>query len=403
MTEVGKEIQIMFGNFFNSLSAVVQAVILLLLAWIAASIVRAVVKKLITGLMKKKDTKGVINQDTSKSTIDLIGNLVYAIVFCLFLPGALDKLGMTSVSGPIMSMVSTFLNYLPNIIAAVIVVAFGAFLAKLVMQIVASVLKKTQLDSLQEKCGIEKGEDNGFSDIIAKIVYAFIIVIFVIAAIQILNISAISEPAVAMVAQIFDIIPKIFAAAILIAFGAFLAKLLDKLVRSFLAGTGLDKFCEEFIPVSEGKEPVKVSEIIAMVVRIIIDIIFIVSGVKVLGIEVLSNIGSAVIGYLPAILSAIIIFAIAWIIADKVGKLIIKNNEKATGLAMAAKSGIIILATFMALSQLGVASGIINTLFFVAVASVGIAFAIAFGNGGKEWAKDKLDEISKNTEDQIKK
>lgn len=178
----------------------------------------------------------------------MLGSIVFAIIFILFLPGAFDKLGMTDVSQPLASTASIFFNFLPNIVAAAIVIAFGGFLAKLVMELLNKALKSTKLDSLQEKCGVEAKEGAGFSDIISKIVYALVLVVFVVAALQILNISAISDPATEMVTQIFNIIPALFVAIILVAFGIFLANVVGNLLETVLAGTGLDTWARGFIP-----------------------------------------------------------------------------------------------------------------------------------------------------------
>ena len=88
------------SNFFNpligGLPIVIQALILLLLALIAASVARAVVKKIMNSVLArriKNDEELVTKKDTADLS-NLVGNIVYAIVFLLFLPGPLDKLGL---------------------------------------------------------------------------------------------------------------------------------------------------------------------------------------------------------------------------------------------------------------------------------------------------------------------
>lgn len=389
-----------FDPLIGGLSSTIQAVLLLLLAWIFATVFRNIVKSILNKIYASH-LKAVSEEtkNESRSTVDLLGNLTYAVVFFLFLPGALDKLGLNNVSAPISSMASKFIGFLPNIIAAVILITFGVFLAKLVCQLISGALKKTKLDILQSQCGIEARAGNEFSDIIAKIVYALILVTFVVAAIQVLNIPAISGPATAMVSQIFSFLPRLFAAVILIAFGIFLANLVGKLVRSILSGTGMDKYAKATFQ-NNNEKATPASSIIGNIVTAVINILFFVSAIKILQIDVLTNVGNAIIGYLPSLLAACLVLIAAWAAANWAGDSILKTYPKAEGLAVAAKTGIMVLAGFMAISQLGISKAIINTLFMWLCIAVAAAFAIAFGIGGRDWAKQKLEEMERDKNSQ---
>jgi len=393
-------------NFANpligGLPPVIQAIIILLIAWIVAAALRAALKKHLRWAFGKRVERVGGSTTAYDESVNILGNIVFAIVFILFLPGAFDLLGMTSISQPLASTAAIFFNFLPNIIAAIIVIAFGAFLAKLVEQLCNRGLKKTKLDSLQEKCGVHAKEGSGFSDIIAKIVYALILVVFVVAGIQILNISAISDPATSMVSQIFNIIPALFVAIILVAFGIFLANIVGNLLETVLLGTGFDQWARGFMPHKDGAEPtLSISHVINIVVKIVIDIIFVVAAIQIVNIQVLTDVGMAIIGYLPAILAAVLVLAIAWVCAEAASKAILKSNPKAAGVAFASKCGIIVIAVFMALSQLGVAPEIVNTLFLIAAGAIGVAFAISFGIGGRDFAQRTLENVSKNAEGQL--
>lgn len=387
--------------WFNSLNPTLQnalfAIALLLLAWIAASVARSVVTKIVEGVYTKKLNSAPEEVQAQKQDIiSLLGNIVYAVVFMLFLPGALDKLGVSSVSSPISQMASKFLSYLPNIIAAILVFVFGLFLAKLVKQVLSIVLKKTKIDSLQERAGFTGETGTGFSDLLANLAYALILVIFVIAALQILKLEAISGPAMAMVQNIFDYVPKIFAAVVLVAFGVFLANLVSKLLDGVLEGTGVDKSLASLLP----NETMKASNILSSIVNVLINIFFVVSALNVLDIEVLSRVGNAVITYLPNIVAAILIMLVAWVGTDKLRNVILAADGSSKALADGSRVVLLILAAFMALQQLGIAPTIVNTLFGVVVVALALAFALAFGIGGRDFAKKKLEEIDNKKNNQ---
>jgi len=384
-------------GFYAGLSTALKAVILLIIALVAAAIARAVVKKILIAIMSRTEDSDIEDVETGKEeTVTIIGNITYAVVFLLFLPGALDMLHISSVSGPIASMTTKFLNYLPNIIAAVLVIVFGLFLAKLVKQIVLMLLSKTKIDKLQEKCGIKDAGKNTFSNIIGNVAYAAIMLIFVVASLQILNLRAISDPATSMVEMLLSYVPLIFAATIIVLFGAFLAGIVSSLLAGVLAGTGIDDKAESLFPKNaEGERVTSASKLISIIVNVVINVFFVVSAIEVLKIDVLTEIGTTVIKYMPNVLAAVIIVILAWILANKVASVIIKA-EAGTVIAMIAKYGIITLAGFMALSQLGIASRIVEWLFYAIIGACAVAFAIAFGVGGREWAAKKLEDIDKS-------
>ena len=388
-----------FRGFFGN--PVVQAILLLLLAWIVAVIARAIVRKILSGYAARKAPSAPEEvRAISGDTIRIIGNIVFAVVFLLFLPGALEKLGLSSVTAPLTGLASKFINFLPNLIAAIILIAFGFFLAKLASQLLSKLLKKTKLDSFQAHCGIQPRAGSEFSDIIAKIAYALILIIFVVAGIQVLNISAISNPATEMVSTIFRFIPLLFAAIILIAFGIFLGNLIGNLVRSILGGTGLDNISASTYQTKFPKAA-PLSRIIGYIVTAVIDIIFVVAGIKILGIEVLSDVGGAIIGYLPSLLAACIVLVAAWAASSWIQKLITKSYPKAGTLALLVKVLIMVLAGFMAISQLGISKDITDTLFKWICIGGAAAFALAFGLGGRDWAKARLEKFSGSIDEQL--
>ena len=379
------------GTFFDStLQSAVVAVLLLIVALVAASIAKSIVKKVVSSLFSRgvDATDDIKNQE--KETANLIGNIAYAIVFMLFLPGALDRLGVSSVSAPITNMATKFLNYLPNLIAAGLVIMFGTFLAQLVKQLLTIALKKTKVDSLQEKAGINVSVENSISDVVGSFAYVVVLVLFVVSALQILNLDAISAPAAEMVNTIFGYIPSVFAAIILIIFGIFLANLTTKLLDGVLKGTGFDESASKLFP---KQSKMSISNLISQIVRVVIIVFFVVSALNVLNIEVLSNVGNALIAYLPNIIASVLIVLVASIVANKVEELVVSANPKSTSLGSLLKYAIYVLAAFMTLTQLGIAESVVSSAFNYLLLAVGAAFVLAFGLGGRDWAAKKLEEF----------
>lgn len=382
----------------STLINLLVAILLLIVAFIAAKIVKKLVIKLLKAVNAEKVLAKLGVKDTVTNTsIEFVGKLAYFVTFLLFLPGVLDKLGMQSVSAPITSMANSFLAFIPKLVAAGIIIAVGLFIANIVKDLLISVLKAVKVDALQEKAGIAASETTSFSAVIANVIYGIIVLIVITTGLDQLDIAAISNPANEVVAAIFDIIPNVLGAIVIIAVGVFIAKLVAKLLESLLAGVGTDSLIEK-ITGSDCKKVV-LSKVISEVVKYVLVVIFVVEGINVLNLPVLTNIGAAIIGYLPAVLSAVIILAIGMFAANTVESLIAKKFPTAKGSAFIAKVAIYVLVVFLCLSQLGVATAIVETTFVLIIAALCVAFAIAFGVGGRTFAANTLEKLEKKIDD----
>ena len=388
----------MLENFFDSILRqvpdVLYAILLLIIAFIAAKTVKSLVYKLMK-VVKVENLLGKVGiKDSVKDTsIEFVAKLSYFVTFLLFLPGVLDRLGMGSVSAPITNMVDSFLSFIPKMVAAGIIVAVGVFVANMVKELLITVLKAVKVDALQEKAGIRASEGAYFSNIIANAVYGVILLIVVTSALEQLGIDAISGPANDVVTTILDLIPDVLGAIVIVAVGVFIAKLVAKLLENLLAGVGADSFLEKVTGNTTKK--LALSKIISTAVKYVIVTIFVVQGINVLDLAILTNIGMAVLAYLPVILSTVIILAIGIFAANAAGAAILNKFPNAKVPALIAKVAIYVIIAFVCLSQLGVAIAIVETTFLFIIAALCVAFAIAFGVGGRTFAANTLEKLEK--------
>lgn len=385
-------LQGLWNSFFQALPSVISAVLLLLLALIVASIAKNIIVRGLRKINADKftDKLGIADEKTG-SSVDFLGKLVFFIVFLLFLPGVLDKLGMQNVSTPIAAMVSQFLNFVPNILAAAIILLVGIFIANIIRQLLTPILKRFNVDKIQEKAGIKASEGATISSVIAYIIYVFILIPVIIAALKVLNISAISDPAISMLNKILLFLPNIFVAIAIIVVGIYIAKIVGNLSTSILSGIGTDAFIQK-IPQNESSKlhDFSLSKIIGEAIKYVIILLFVVEAINIINLEVLQFVGKSIISYLPFVISAIIILVAALLLAIWAEGLIKKSFPDAKLSALVVKYVIIILAVFMVLNQLGIAATIVNAAFIIILGAVAVAFAIAFGIGGREFAANIL-------------
>ena len=124
------------------------ALLLLIVGYLVAKGIGIAITKLLAkiGLDKLTENSGVASAvqstglDTSASAI--IGKIVYWLIFLLFMIAAADSLGLPRVSDTI----NGFVQYLPKLIGALLVVIIGLFAAHLVRTAIETATASMQLD-----------------------------------------------------------------------------------------------------------------------------------------------------------------------------------------------------------------------------------------------------------------
>ena len=391
----------MFNEFLYTLQNIwnigfVRFIVFLVLAFVAAKFVSGLVTKLLKLLkLDEKFDKWGINEGAAGTSMQFVGKLVYLIVFLSFISGALEAIGVNAVASPISRFVAIFVEYLPNIVAAVILVYVGILVAQILGQIVSVLLKKTRIDTLVKRVDSENRNVVLLSDILTKIVETAVILIAVVSALGVLNISAISAPAIGIVHAIFGAIPNIILAAVVVAVGCLVANLACGLLYNVLVAVNFDKLANKVLP----QMKLSATKVVVNIVKTVIILFVAAQGVQALNLSIFTMIVAEVIGYLPLVIKAAVILLAAYIGANMLGNVIVTANANAANIAKIAKAGIFTVAGFMILSQLGIAPAIVETAFVVVISAIAVAFALAFGLGGKDYAKkllEKFDENQKN-------
>lgn len=386
-------------NLLNSILGGIGSIVAAALILVIAFVVAAIVKSLVLKLIDKTKLKDILTKADAEgkpgSAKEFIGKLVYLLVFLLFVPGIFSALGLGSVMAPISNILNTIWGYVPNIVAAAIVLVVGNLIAKLVRQLLVPVFDKLNINKLQEKAGIEvKGADK-LSNTLAYIVYVLILIPTVIMALTVLNITVISTPAVSMLNTVIGFIPNIVIGLVIIVIGCMIGKLVGQIVTKLIASAGLDAKLQGLL--DDKNQKFVLSKVTGGVVYAVVVIFFVVEGLNVLKLDVLTQIGAVIIAYMPTVLAAVLILAATVIVSSMVEKALRKNGLNTY--AVVAKAAIIVVGVFMILSQLGIAAEIVNSAFVLIVAALAVAFAIAFGVGGKEFAAKALKKLEEKKDD----
>ncbi|WP_019988979.1 mechanosensitive ion channel family protein [Rudanella lutea] len=131
------------------------------------------------------------------------------------------------------TLINQFVDFVPKLIGAIVIMAIGVLVAKSVAAIVSRVLKQVGFDRIGDKLNDidvirQLQTEIKLSEIVAKVLYYFILLVFITAATETLGIAAITN----MVLSLVNFIPKLVAAAIMLQIGVLLADALKKAVIS---------------------------------------------------------------------------------------------------------------------------------------------------------------------------
>ena len=132
-------------------------------------------------------------------------------------------------------------NFIPNLFGALVVVLLGFLVAKLLDTLLSKLLAKFGLDRLMAGTGLTKLLGRGglrvpISTLIGKIVYWFVLLIFLVSAAESLGLQRVS----ATLDMLALYLPKVFGAALVLLVGVLLAQLVNGVVRGAAEGVGLD-------------------------------------------------------------------------------------------------------------------------------------------------------------------
>lgn len=118
-----------------------------------------------------------------------------------------------------------------------------------------------------------------------------------------------------------------------------------------------------------------------------------VSAISALGIPALTGFTNQVLAYLPNVIAALAIFAVAGLVAGAVAGLAKRTLGESPLGRVASTMGpvlVMVIASFMILTQLRIAPTVVLVTYSALIGALALGSALAFGLGGREVAADML-------------
>jgi hypothetical protein len=193
--------------------------------------------------------------------------------------------------------------------------------------------------------------------------------------------------------QVFgDIVPALLGALVILFAGYLLAKVLERLIERFLRRIRLNRMLERggvMQAVERSGSHLNPIRVLANLVFWFVMFAVILIAAQALGLQSLANVFSELVSYLPSVIAAIVIILVGIVLGGFVGGLIAASAGALNGgraLARVGRGGVILLAIFMALQELGIATDIVTTAFAILFGAIALAMALSFGLGNRELA-----------------
>ncbi len=379
------------------LPRIYAAGLLLVVAWVIASLLRLLILRIVEAT--KLDEKFTAQADLEKKKVvplsKTFSEIAYWLVFLLFLPAALNALALQGLLDPVNSMITKILSFLPNIFTSALILVIGWFLARVVQRITTNLLSAVGTDRLVDRVGIDRLlGTKSLSSVVGIVIYVLILIPVLIAALNALQLGALTQPASNMLNTILGKLPAIFASILVMIIAYGIGRVVAGLVTNLLASAGFDSVMARLgIGQKRAKGEKTPSGIVGFLILVAIIIFAVMQSFEILGFAGLAALVSRFLVFAGHIVVGLIIFGIGLYLSDLASNVIRASSASQAGLlAFSARVSILILAVAMALRQMGLANEIINLAFAILFGAVAVAIAISFGLGGRELAGRKLGE-----------
>ncbi|MDX8335637.1 mechanosensitive ion channel [Candidatus Cetobacterium colombiensis] len=373
-----------FSYIPNVLGGIVLLIIAIILAKLSQKFSEMFFKKL------KVDEK-VQSNNNDVSIAKIFSEIISLVVFVLILPGVLAALRLDKILIPITDMLTKFLNYIPSIIGAVLVLVVGWFIASKLRDILKGVLDSFKLD---EKLSVDGKVlfEGKLSSLIANIVYILVLIPVFSASLNYLGLDIIISPVISMLNILFSYVPNLVGVALVLVIALYFGRIIENIISNLLIGLKFDSYLEKAgLKTADNNY----SKLIGKFSKILVLYFAVIQSIEILNFGSLQDLSLKLTLLLGDILLGIIIIGIGIIVANYVAKIIENTSlDNKKQISTIAKIAIIVFVGAMGLRQMGIANEIINLAFGFTVGALAIAFAIAFGIGGKDLAKEKLQKLS---------
>jgi hypothetical protein len=336
-----------------------------------------------------------------------LGRLAYWLVWLVGLIAALQPLGLSGVLTPVTNLTNEVFAFLPRLLGAGLFFLAGLILARVVRHVIEAFLGALNLERLLGRAGVSIGEaplavdESGVAQegaaparssiarAVGVTVSAVIIIFAAIAALQILQVSAISDPATAMLQSIALAIPRVLAALVWLAIAFLIGRWVKAMLETVLPSLGFDRSVHALGVMPASTNPSRVVGAIAMTAILLAAAI---EAARQLGGDSVAALLFQITELGGKVIFGTVIIVVGLFLARILSTLVGSSTGESGYAQTIVKYAIVALFTAIGLTFMGLANEIVILAFGLILGSAAIATALAFGLGGRDWAARQLEE-----------
>lgn len=235
--EYAQPIDDLFRNIAAFLPNLIGASLLFGIGYIIAKIAQNAVTTTLRAmqvdtLMSRMGVSSATGSTGSLS--NALGTLLFVIVISFFAIGALDVLDIDAISVPLSGLLTSFLEFIPELFSATIVLGLAIFIGKFISNFLKGFLPTLGFDnSVNTLMAIDDGDGLRFkpSSVAGNLAFLIVTVLGLTAALDILNIGFLSET----FNEIVGFGGQLLRAAVLIMIGVFLANFISRIMAGMIS------------------------------------------------------------------------------------------------------------------------------------------------------------------------
>lgn len=318
------------------LGAVLILVIGIIIANIAASVTKALLKRTSVDNKLAEWVTGRPGAEDAPQIEDWISGAVFWLIIVFTVVAVLNTLNLQSVSVPLNNFLSQITSFLPKLLGAAIFLGVAWLLATVVKLVTTRTLRMMRIDERLnqqvETPPSRPGEPPSrptsqfsLAETIGNALYWFIFLLFLPAILDSLGLQGTLQPVQQLLNNILGILPNILAAVLIGAAGWLVAQVVRRIVTNLLAASGTDQLGARF-GLSQAPGGQSLSWILGTIVYVLILIPTAIAALNALKIDAISAPAIAmldqILSAIPKIFTAGVILVIAYVLGHFLADLV---------------------------------------------------------------------------------
>lgn len=330
MSEFWNEIQ---GAMGGSLADIMQALGILVVGWLIATVIAKGVR---AGLRRTRLDDRIValfKGEQEQKNLDVgkwIAQGVFYTLMLMVVIAVCQALNLTLVTEPLRGLLIQLFEFLPNLIAAGVLLFLAWLVATVMRRIVSGSLQAMRLD---DRVAGDGGQHPTLARSIGEAIYWFIFLLFLPAVLGTLQLEGILRPVQLMFDNILGYLPNLVAGGLIGLVGWFVAGIVRRIVTNLLGAAGIDRLGAK-IGLASAAEKRSISGALGLIVYVMILVPVLISALNSLQLYTITEPATEMLyvafDAVPMVLGAAIVLLLAFFVG-RVLSSVVKNLLEMVG------------------------------------------------------------------------